>query len=184
MNLELIRSTAAVCTDCSLHTGRQNPVFDKGNPKASVFICGMVPAKEENKAGLPFVGRAGQLLDTILSEVGLDLSSVYITNLVKCFVPARMPLEDEWVSACFPYLLAQIHVLSPNKIITLGGDASKALLAEHFTKISAVRGKVFNLNGINIVPTYHPSYLLNSGGQKSPKYKDVIGDFNTIINLL
>ena len=179
MDLNEIREEAASCIACSLHEGRLNPVFDKGNPNSSVMICGMVPAHEENKAGLPFVGRAGKLLDTILESVGWTYDDVYITNLVKCFVAAGNALSQEWVASCRFYLTEQINIINPNVIITLGADSSQDLCDLPKKPMGKMRGNIlYHNDNTVIVPTYHPSYLLRKGGIKSPDYQKVIGDFN------
>ena len=179
MSLSEIREEAASCIACSLHEGRLNPVFDKGNPNSSVMICGMVPATEENKAGLPFVGRAGKLLDTILESVGWTYDDVYITNLVKCFVAAGNPLKQEWVETCRFYLEEQIKTINPYVIITLGADSSQDLCDLPKTPVGKMRGRIiyYNDNTV-IVPTYHPSYLLRKGGIISDDYPKVVADFN------
>lgn len=184
MDLDLLRSTAATCDLCNLHEGRLNPVFDKGNPKASIFICGMVPAKDENAAGLPFVGRAGKLLDSILEKADLNYDQVYITNLVKCFLAAGKSLKQEWIDACFPYLISQISLLRPRLIITLGKDATAALMAEEPKSLAAVNGVMVNYSkDIGILPTYHPSYLLRTGAQASPKFNEVVKHFQRARNI-
>jgi len=109
--LEKVRTVAAECVACELYKGRINPVFDKGNPIAKIMICGMVPAHDENLAGVPFVGRAGKLLDIILHDVNLTYNDVYITNLVKCFVAAGKPLSKKWIDSCRPFLDEQIRLL-------------------------------------------------------------------------
>jgi DNA polymerase len=144
------------------------------------MICGMVPADEENKAGVPFVGRAGQLLDKILIEVGLNSDfDVYITNLVKCYLRAGLPLQQEWIDSCLPYIISQVGIIKPKVIITLGKDASFTLAAlDNKLTIGKVRGRVFDyLGGSKIVPTFHPSYLLRGGGENHRSYSDVIEDF-------
>ena len=177
-DLHMLKDYVEECTLCELNKDRINLVMDKGNPGANIFICGMAPAKEENETGVPFVGRAGKLLDTILEEAGLSLKTVYITNLVKCFLPAGEKLKEEWVAACFPYLLSQIATISPKVVLTLGADASEALIGNKFNTISRDRGSVLTLNGgLNIVPTYHPSYILRKGGIKSLDYPKVLMDF-------
>lgn len=175
--LEEIRRVAAECNVCDLHEGRVNPVFDKGNSKAKIMICGMVPAHDENMAGLPFVGRAGKLLDIILSEVDLSYDDVYITNLVKCFVAAGKSLSKDWIDSCRPFLDQQIHLIKPHVIITLGADASKSLADLNFP-MGKMRGKVlYHADNVLHVLTYHPSYLLRGGGIKSDNYPKVIEDF-------
>ena len=185
MDLISLETTAASCTDCELHKGRINPVFAKGNPNANILICGMVPADEENKLGLPFVGRAGQLLDQILKDVNLTLDNVYITNLVKCYLPAGLPLKQDWIEHCFPYLITQIGLIKPRVIFTLGKDATIGLLGlSDKTKLGSVRGKMFNYGSeIMIIPTYHPSYLLRGGGTNHRSYGVVLEDFMRAKNL-
>jgi uracil-DNA glycosylase family 4 len=175
--LEDLKKIAGGCIRCDLYRGRVNPVFDKGNSKAKIMICGMVPAHDENMAGLPFVGRAGRLLDIILDDVDLTYDDIYITNLVKCFLAAGKALSKEWIDSCRPFLDTQIQLIRPHVIITLGADASKSLANINFP-ISKLRGNILYLNEETvIIPTFHPSYLLRGGGIKSDKYPDVIGDF-------
>lgn len=182
MRLGELRTNAAGCTQCPLHEGRINPVFDKGDPYADIMVCGMVPAHDENLAGLPFVGRAGKLLDIILKAAGLTYNKVYITNLVKCFVAAGNSLEKIWIDACRPYLEEQIRLIDPSVIITLGADAGKSLCFEGTTvpnvPMKHLRGNIvyYNDNTV-IVPTYHPSFLLRGGGEKSPHFEEVLEDF-------
>jgi DNA polymerase len=180
--LDEVRNYAAICTRCTLHKGRINPVFDKGNSEAKFMICGMVPAHDENMAGLPFVGRAGQLLDTILNDVGLDYRDIYITNLVKCFLAAGKTLSEEWVAACRPILNNQIDIIKPLVIVALGADASQSL-TDVDLPIGKLRHRIFfySENTI-IVPTYHPSYLLRGGGTTHKAYPKVIADFNLALN--
>jgi len=179
--LDEVRRYAAGCTACELHEGRIKPVFDKGNSNAKIMICGMVPAHEENLAGLPFVGRAGELLDIILKKVGLTYNDVYITNLVKCFVAAGRTLSKEWIESCRPFLYEQIRIINPHVIVTLGADASKEL-ADTAMPISRIRGKIIYYNKDTVlIPTFHPSYLLRGGGVKHSSYPDVINDFKLAI---
>jgi uracil-DNA glycosylase family 4 len=185
MDILTLEAAAARCKLCTLHKGRNKPVFAKGNPQASVMICGMVPANEENKVGLPFVGRAGQLLDKILADVNWSLDDVYITNLVKCYLAAGQPLQQTWIDACLPYLLVQIHLIKPKIIITLGKDSSVTVLGmSDKTTMGSIRGKVFEYIETTIIPTYHPSYLLRGGGERHKSYSKVIEDFTLAKNLL
>ena len=179
MDLKLLEEMASTCSLCELHKGRVNPVFSKGNPNSNIMICGMVPADEENKIGLPFVGRAGKLLDTIISTAGLSLNDVYITNLVKCYLSAGLLLQQDWIDACLPYIITQISIIRPKVIITLGKDSSYSLLGlSNKVSIGSIRGKVFDYSEhIKIIPTYHPSYLLRGGGEKHRDYKKTTEDF-------
>jgi len=179
MRLGEIREEAAKCTLCSLHEGRLNPVFEKGNPNASVMICGMVPAHEENRIGLPFVGRAGRLLDVILDSINWTYDDVYITNIVKCYLAAGNSLKQEWIESCRFYLEEQIKTINPYVIITLGADSSQDLCDLPKITMGKMRGNIlyYNNNTV-IVPTYHPSYLLRKGGVESDDYPKVVADFN------
>ena len=179
MNLQKLEEIASNCTLCSLYKGRIKPVFAKGNPESKIMICGMVPAGDENKVGVPFVGRAGKLLDQLLEDANLTLNDVYITNLVKCYLAAGKSLEQIWIDACLPYLIVQIEAIRPRVIITLGKDSSINLLGmDNKTSLSSIHGKVFDCAaGIKIVPTYHPSYVLRKGGKTSDVYQTVLADF-------
>lgn len=179
MDLETLQQKAASCNFCSLYEGRNKAVFAKGNKSAKLMICGMVPADEENKAGIPFVGRAGKLLDKLLTDAHLSHDDVYITNLVKCYLAAGLPLKQEWIDACLPYLLVQINQINPCVILTLGKDASVALLGmDNKTSMSFLRSKVFEYTqNIKIIPTYHPSFLLRKGGERCSHYESVVMDF-------
>lgn len=175
-DLQLAEFTAGQCDLCALHTNRLSPVFARG-PETDIMICGMVPGPAENKAGSPFVGRAGQLLDMILEQVGL-LDKVYITNIVKCALKPGIPLQQEWIGHCISYLIVQIGFLNPKVIITLGADASNGLLGFSLdTMMRDLRGRAHEHLGTHVVPTYHPSYLLRGGGPKHKQYNKVIDDF-------
>jgi len=175
-DLEMIECAAGKCIFCELNSNRINPVFARGN-YIDFMICGMVPGPDENKAGIPFIGRAGKLLDTILDDVQL-LNKVYITNIVKCALKPGIPLKQEWIDGCILFLLAQIGILKPKVIVTLGADATNGMLGNPLdTKIGDLRGKPHDYMGTHIVPTYHPSYLLRGGGVKHKQYDKVKEDF-------
>lgn len=184
MDLYELQHIASSCKQCGLYKGRIKPVFAKGNKDAKIMICGMVPAADENKAGIPFVGRAGKLLDTILSESGLTLDDVYITNLVKCYLAAGLPLKQDWIDGCIPYLITQIGLIRPSVIITLGKDSSIHLLGmSNSTSLGSIQGNIFDYAGdTKIIPTYHPSYLLRKGGTKSGDYQKVLDAFQMAID--
>ncbi len=175
ITLEEVQEQAAKCTFCELYRNRNKPVFARGNGK-DVFICGMCPGPEENKVGSPFVGTAGKILDTILNRV-FSSPDFYITNLVKCFVTPGISLKKEWMSACLPYLLVQLHIIQPKVIVLLGGDVAQYLLATD-SKIGQLR-TMNNLSymKIPVVCTYHPSYLARGGGVKHRHYQRVVDDF-------
>jgi len=180
MDLFELESIAAKCTLCELHSGRNKSVFARGNNSSRIVVCGMCPGRDENNAGSPFVGTAGKVLDAILVEAFGDSSSskdVYITNLVKCFVPPGTPLQDNWMSSCLPYFVSQIGLMKPKVLIALGRDVSNFLLVND-KPMKELRGKVFEyMNNIRLISTYHPSYLARGGGVKHRQFGDVIGDF-------
>lgn len=174
--LKSIEDLSAKCTACELCNGRNLPVFAKGDPHSQFMICGMVPGPDENKVGTPFVGRAGSMLDRILDDI--SIVDVYITNYVKCALKPGIPLTKGWINACTPIILAQVSIILPKIIITLGADATNALLGLPLsTKIGNTRGKVHEYFTTHVVPTYHPSYLIRGGGLKHVHYPRVIEDF-------
>lgn len=180
MDLQQLEKAAAVCTECELHKGRIKPVFAKGNPNSKLMICGMVPAWDETRSGIPFVGKAGKLLDIILEQVGFTLNNVYITNICKCFLAPGKLLKQQWIDICLPYLLVQIDIIKPKVIITLGVDVSNTLVVrddERKQAMGSMRGRIYKFGETLVVPTYHPSYLIRGGGQQSPGYNNVINDF-------
>ena len=174
--LKNIEGSSAKCTACELHGDRELPVFAKGNPVSRFMICGMVPGPDENKAGSPFVGRAGGMLGSILGQI--RLVDVYITNYVKCALKPGIRLTQSWIDSCSPIILAQISIIQPKVIITLGADATNALLGLPLTtKIGSTRGRAHEYFTTHVVPTYHPSYLLRGGGMRHVHYPRVVEDF-------
>jgi DNA polymerase len=152
---EQIRS----CRLCGLHEKRRNAVPGAGNTDADVMFIGEGPGEQEDIQGLPFVGKAGQLLTKMLAAIELTREEVYITNVVKCRPPGnRAPLPDE-VETCFPYLEQQIRMIGPSIIMCLGGPASKTLLKTD-TGITKLRGKLYSFNEIPVIATYHPAAVL------------------------
>ena len=174
--LLMVEKRAAGCTLCELHTNRIKPVFSRGD-STGFMVLGMVPGPDENEAGSPFVGRAGNLLDIILGDTDL-IGKVYITNIVKCALKPGIALKQDWIDNCILYLLAQISRLQPKIILTLGADATNGLLGNPLdTKIGDLRGRAHDYMGTHVVPTYHPSYLLRGGGVQHKQYSKVIEDF-------
>jgi DNA polymerase len=163
--LEQLRLTASTCTLCPLAKGRTQVVFGVGDPAADLLFVGEGPGREEDLAGEPFVGRSGKLLDRlVLEEIGLTRASFYIANVVKCRPPQnRDPLPPE-IEACRPYLEEQIELIDPSVIVTLGNFATKLLL-ESTRGIRELRGQVFGRGRAQLVPTYHPAYVLRAGGE-------------------
>ena len=147
------------CSLCRLHETRRNAVPGTGNTSADVVFIGEGPGEQEDIQGLPFVGRAGQLLTKMLAAIGLSREEVYITNVVKCRPPGnRAPLPDE-VETCFPYLQSQIRMIDPSIIMCLGGPASKTMLKTD-TGITKLRGQIYSFNDIPVIATYHPAAVL------------------------
>ncbi len=159
-SLEDVRLELGECTRCPLGEGRNQIVFGDGNPDAALMFIGEGPGQEEDRQGLPFVGRAGELL-TQMIERGLEIprSEVYICNIVKCRPPNnRTPRPDE-VSTCKPFLDGQIEVVKPRTIVALGRPATSLLLGRDIA-ISKVRGTWHEYRGIPLMPTFHPAFLL------------------------
>ncbi len=153
---------AKACVDCGLADGRTNVVFGSGSDAADVLIVGEAPGRQEDEQGLPFVGRSGQLLETLLNEIQLERGDVYIANVVKCRPPAnRDPRPDE-IDSCKPYLRRQIELIDPKVVVTLGNFSTKLLLRTS-TGITKMRGSVYEWWGRYLVPTFHPAAALRGG---------------------
>ena len=172
-DLDSLRNEVSGCGKCEeLARTRQNIVFGEGHPSADLMFVGEAPGAEEDKRGVPFVGRAGQLLGRIIKAIGLDRDRVFIGNVLKCRPPGnRNPLPSE-MAACTPYLMAQILLIRPKVICTLGKFASQVLL-ETETPISKLRGRFHDFKGIKLMPTYHPAYLLRNPGAKKLVWGDM-----------
>jgi DNA polymerase len=186
LDLKIVEITAAKCELCELSGRRNKPVFAKGSPDSKIVVCGMCPGPNENEVGIPFVGDAGKILDAILLEAfGKDSSSldVYITNLVKCFVPPGTELDPHWMSSCLPYFLVQLKLIQPKVIIALGRDVSNFLLNNE-NSMGSMRGNVYKYMGINLMSTYHPSYLARGGGVKHKAFEIVVNDFKQTLYYL
>lgn len=156
---------ASTCTRCRLADNRTNVVFGMGNPHADLMFVGEGPGAEEDRQGLPFVGRSGQLLDRLMrQEIGLTREHCYVANVIRCRPPGnRDPLPDE-IEACSPYLEAQLELVAPRVVITLGNFATRRLL--HTSEgISRLRGRSYPFRGGHLVPTYHPAAALRGGGE-------------------
>jgi DNA polymerase len=163
----------ANCRLCQLAKTRHNLVFGDGNSHAQIVFVGEAPGADEDEQGLPFVGRAGQLLtDIIVKGMKLDRKDVYICNILKCRPPGnRNPLPDE-ISKCEPFLKKQLQIISPKIICALGTFAAQTLLKTDIP-ISALRGRFHSYEGIKLMPTYHPAYLLRNPSAKKPVWEDV-----------
>ena len=170
--LEQIALVVSTCTKCPLHTTRTQTVPGEGAMKARLMFVGEAPGADEDRLGRPFVGAAGQLLDKMIVAMGLARDQVFIGNILKCRPPGnRDPLEQE-VAACLPYLRAQIALIRPEVICSLGRHASHALL-ERTDSLSKFRGRFFEYRGTPLLPTFHPSYLLRTPADKGAAWKDL-----------
>ncbi|MGQ9630161.1 MAG: uracil-DNA glycosylase [bacterium] len=160
------------CKKCPLHEGRTNAVPGTGDVHARLMLVGEAPGYYEDQQGLPFVGRAGQLLTKILKSINLTREEVYITNVVKCRPPENRNPKPEEIRACEPYLVAQINLIQPEVICALGTFAAQALLKTN-TPISKLRGEVQYYNGIVLMPTFHPAFLLRNPERKKDVWEDM-----------
>ncbi len=169
-----LQREVADCQRCRLCETRTQTVFGRGNPQARWMLIGEAPGENEDKQGLPFVGRAGQLLDNMLAAAGLDRDQdVYIANVLKCRPPGnRNPAPDE-IAACNGYLLQQIHHIQPTLIVALGRFAAQTLL-ETADSIGRLRGKVHRYQGVPLVVSYHPAYLLRNQPDKAKAWQDLL----------
>jgi len=164
-SLAVVAAEASTCTRCALAAGRTNVVFGMGDPTSDLMFIGEGPGAEEDKQGLPFVGRSGKLLDQLmLEELGLTRERVYIANVVKCRPPNnRDPLPEE-IDACRPYLEAQLEHIAPKVVVTLGKFAGQLLLQSK-EGITRLRGQSYPFGAAVLVPTVHPAYVLRGGGE-------------------
>lgn len=171
-NLEELTATCLTCQKCNLARTRTQVVVSRGNPHATLMIIGEGPGQQEDETGLPFVGRAGQLLDKILASVNFDPErDVYICNVVKCRPPGNRNPEPDEVAACKPYLLEQIRLVNPRVILLTGAVAVQAILGEK-RGITKIRGQWFTWEGYDCMPVLHPAYLLRQPSREvgSPKW--------------
>lgn len=169
VHIDQIREQALGCTRCRLAEGRTNVVWAAGNLDSDLLFIGEAPGFHEDKQGIPFVGAAGQLLDRLLGEIGLDRSEAAIVNVLKCRPPNnRDPMPDE-IETCTPYLEAQLDHMAPRVIVTLGNFATRFILEQQIG-ITKARGQVYQRRGAVVVPTFHPAAALRGGrfGGMSP----------------
>ena len=161
------------CTKCDLHYDRNKIVIGDGNLDSKVMFIGEAPGEEEDKQGLPFVGRAGQLLTKMLAAINLTREDVYIANIVKCRPPLnRIPLPPE-IQTCYPYLTKQLQIIHPLLIVTLGAPATQTLLKTK-SSITQMRGKFYQYEqDIHVLPTFHPAFLLRNPPKKREAWDDL-----------
>lgn len=182
-SLDDLENIAANCRECDLYKRQIKPVFARGNKEADVFICGMCPGDEENRTGIPFVGAAGKILDELIFRSFSLKNKIYITNLVKCFVPAGTSLKQEWMDRCLPYLIVQLKFVNPKVIIALGKDVSNYLLNSD-ERMSDLRGHAYNYGKMKLISTYHPSYLARAGGVNHKHFNTVVNDFKKSLKFI
>jgi len=170
--LQAIRDDIGDCKRCPLHTGRHTIVFGDGDPYARLMFVGEGPGADEDAQGLPFVGRAGQLLNNMIAAMGLKREEVYIANVVKCRPPNNRTPEPAEANACMPFLWRQIDVIRPQVIVALGATAATYLLGQR-QPLAALRGRIHAVRGANLIVTYHPAYLLRDPRQKKEAWADL-----------
>jgi uracil-DNA glycosylase len=171
-SLEAIREDIGECTRCKLHEHRTHIVFGEGDPQARLVFVGEGPGADEDATGRPFVGRAGQLLDKIIAAIGLKRDQCYIANVVKCRPPGNRTPERDEVATCEQFLLRQLAFIKPQVIVALGSPAFQCLLRTKET-ITRSRGEWREWNGIKVMPTFHPAYLLRSPDKKREAWEDM-----------
>ncbi|HEX7958319.1 MAG TPA: uracil-DNA glycosylase, partial [Terriglobales bacterium] len=168
-----IREDLGDCTRCRLHKqGRKQIVFGVGNPHADLMFVGEAPGADEDEQGIPFVGRAGQLLTNMIKAMGLGREDVYIANVIKCRPPGNRTPEREECETCSPFLFRQIDVVRPKIIVALGAVAAKSLLQIN-DSMANLRGRTYDFRNTKLIVTYHPAYLLRDPRQKKEAWKDL-----------
>jgi len=170
--LRIIREDIGDCTRCALHKGRNKLVFADGSPDARLMFVGEGPGADEDAQGLPFVGRAGQLLDNMISAMGLKREEVYIANVVKCRPPNNRTPEPDEANTCSPFLFRQIDVVKPEVLVALGATAATYLLGQR-QPLAGLRGRVHSFRGLKLIVTYHPAFLLRDPRQKKETWNDL-----------
>lgn len=177
-NLEQLAEQVVACTACGLCQGRRHAVFGQGAQPTRWLVVGEAPGEQEDRQGQPFVGRSGQLLDAMLSAVGMSRErDVFITNVIKCRPPGNRNPKPEEIAACSPYLMRQIALLKPERILVLGRFAAQTLLGTDAT-IGSLRGRLHQLKTdegveIPVIVSYHPAYLLRSPSEKARAWQDL-----------
>jgi DNA polymerase len=168
-----IREIIGDCTRCKLHKqGRKQIVFGVGNPNAELMFVGEAPGADEDQQGEPFVGRAGQLLNNMITAMGLRREDVYIANVIKCRPPGNRTPERDECETCSPFLMRQIDVIRPKVIVALGAVAAKNLLGLN-DSMANLRGRFYDFRGTKLAVTYHPAFLLRDPRQKKEAWKDL-----------
>ena len=178
-----IKQAVPACTACGLHKTRTQTVFGVGDENADWMLIGEAPGAEEDRLGDPFVGQAGKLLDNMLAAIDLSRSkNVYIANVLKCRPPGNRNPEPEEVAKCTPFLKTQIALIQPKLIIAMGRFAAQTLLASD-ASIASLRGTVYRYEGVPLIVTYHPAYLLRNLPDKSKAWADLVFAKKTMATL-
>ena len=171
--LQAIREEIGDCQRCKLHSSRKNIVFGVGDPNANLMFVGEGPGADEDVQGEPFVGKAGQLLTRIIEAIKMKRSEVYIANVVKCRPPGNRDPQDDEIQTCIPFLKKQIDVIQPRIICALGRIATRALLNTQ-QSLTTLKGRFHELpNGMKVMPTFHPSFLLRYPEKKRETWEDM-----------
>lgn len=170
--LKALREELGDCRRCKLEAGRKNIVFGQGNPNARLMFVGEAPGGDEDEQGLAFVGKAGQLLTRIIEAIGHRREDVFIANVIKCRPPGNRNPEPDEILSCQPFLERQIEIIRPRAIVGLGKFAGQWLL-KTAEPISRLRGRLGDYNGIKVMPTYHPAYLLRNPAAKKEVWEDM-----------
>ena len=184
--LEAVAAEAAGCTRCRLHQSRTQVVFGQGDPRADLMFVGEAPGFHEDRQGIPFVGPSGQLLNRLLEGIGLRRQDVYICNVVKSRPPQNRDPQPDEIAVCRPWLDAQIRLVDPKVVVTLGNFAAKTLL-ETTTGITRLRGQTYPFQGRVLLPTFHPAAALHAQGRRTagPSPLEAMeGDFRVLAELL
>jgi uracil-DNA glycosylase len=172
ITLDTVRAELGDCQRCKLAPKRTNIVFGSGNPSAELVFVGEAPGYDEDQQGMPFVGRAGQLLTKIIESINIKREEVYICNVLKCRPPENRNPEPDEVAACNPFLKKQLAVIRPKIVCCLGTFAAQTVL-QTAAPISKLRGKFFDMDGIRVIATFHPAYLLRSPDKKREVWEDM-----------
>jgi uracil-DNA glycosylase family 4 len=170
--LEELARIAARCTRCRLSASRTQVVFGTGNPEANLMFVGEAPGRDEDLQGEPFVGKAGQLLTDIIKAMKLSRADVYIANVIKCRPPENRNPEPDELDSCRPYIKRQVELIRPKVIVTLGKFALQSLTGKTYS-ISSIRGEWLEHEGVKVMPTFHPAYLLRTPSAKKDVWQDM-----------
>ncbi len=170
--LQALAETASTCRRCGLCETRSRVVFASGDPRARLMLVGEAPGAEEDKQGLPFVGRAGELLNKIVAAIGLRRDQVYVANVIKCRPPGNRDPKPEEVAACRSYIETQIDLVKPDLLVALGRVPAQTLLGND-SSLARLRGDWHEVRGIPLRVTYHPAALLRNAAYKRPTWEDM-----------